>query len=76
MLNSLLHCAGTDSGSTDIDKFEPIYGLPKRSLDEWMSRNPKLKEEYEEELSVRLQRRRAAQDAKSRRPRWAMKFGY
>ncbi len=27
--------------------FDPVYGLPKHAIDEWLARNPKLREEYE-----------------------------
>jgi hypothetical protein len=73
MLKSLFRLFGIDADSTELDKFEPIYGLPKRSLDEWLSRNPKLKKEYERELVVRLQRSRAARDARSHRQEWALR---
>lgn len=64
MLKSLFHFIGITSPSTELDKFEPIYGLPKRSLAEWLSRNAKLKEEYESELLARSQRL-AAREARS-----------
>jgi hypothetical protein len=73
MFKSLLGFLGMTADSTELDKFEPIYGLPKRSLDEWLSRNPKLKKEYERELVVRLQRSRVAREARSHRHEWAMR---
>lgn len=54
----------TDSDSMDSSKFEPIYGLPKRALAEWLSRNPTLKAEYEKELLARSNR--AARQARLR----------
>jgi hypothetical protein len=72
MLKSLYRFAGIDTDSTELDKFEPIYGLPKRSLDEWLSRNPKLKKEYERELATRLQRSHAAREASSHRREWVV----
>jgi hypothetical protein len=59
MFQSLFRFIGIDSSSTELDKFEPIYGLSKRSLDDWLARNPKLKDDYERELTARLQRGRA-----------------
>jgi hypothetical protein len=59
MLRSMTSLLGLGKKPTELDKFEPIYGLPKRSLDEWLSRNPQLKKDYDEELAARLQRSRA-----------------
>lgn len=50
-----------DREDSELDKFEPIYGLPKRSLDEWLSRNPALRNEYEAELRARSLHSRSAQ---------------
>lgn len=73
MLNPFYRFFGIDTDSKELDKFEPIYGLPKRSLDEWLSRNPKLKKEYERELAARLLRSRAARDASSHRHDWVVR---
>ena len=59
MLRSMTRLLGLGTEPTELDQFEPIYGLPKRSLDEWLSRNPQLKRHYDEELAARLQRSRA-----------------
>jgi hypothetical protein len=40
----------------ELSRFEPIYGLPRRSLDAWLARNPQLRKEYEIELAARLRR--------------------
>jgi hypothetical protein len=53
MLKSLLRFFGIVKDNSDLDNFDPIYGLPKRSLDEWLSRNPTLKTKYESELMAR-----------------------
>jgi hypothetical protein len=53
--------AGNSSTSND---FEPIYGLPRSSLNDWLSRNPLLKKEYDEKLADRLQRTRSARNAR------------
>src|SRR5690606_3629285 len=45
-----------------LDQFEPIYGLPTRSLDEWLSRNPARKKVYEAELLNRSRRSCSARD--------------
>jgi hypothetical protein len=73
MFKSWFRFFGIGAHSSELDKFEPIYGLPKRSLDEWLSRNPLLKQEYEIELVARLERCRAARDARSHRHEWAMR---
>jgi hypothetical protein len=28
-------------------EYEPVYGLPRRAVEEWLARNPQLREEYE-----------------------------
>ena len=33
--------------STQRTEYDPVYGLPRRSLDEWLARTPQLREEYE-----------------------------
>jgi hypothetical protein len=54
MLKSMFQFLGFDKGDTKyLDAFEPIYGLPKRSLEKWLSRNPTLKKEYEAKLAAR-----------------------
>lgn len=64
MLRSIIRFLGLGIESTELDGFEPIYGLPKRSLDEWLSRNATLKKGYDLELVARLQRSRAARDTR------------
>jgi hypothetical protein len=34
-------------------EYEPVYGLPKRAVEEWLARNPQLNEEYEAQLRQR-----------------------
>jgi hypothetical protein len=29
------------------EEYDPVYGLPKRAVEEWLARNPQLREEYE-----------------------------
>lgn len=50
MLKSPFRFFGIATDTTDLHAFEPIYGLPRRSLNEWLSRNPILKQEYEAKL--------------------------
>jgi hypothetical protein len=35
-------------------EFEPVYGLPRRSVEEWLARNPELRATYEAELQKEL----------------------
>lgn len=28
-------------------EYDPVYALPRRSLEEWLARNPQLRKEYE-----------------------------
>jgi hypothetical protein len=35
-------------------EYEPVYGLPKHEVEEWLLRNPRLREKYEAELQRRL----------------------
>jgi hypothetical protein len=55
MRNALLRFLGSRRAK-ELSRFEPIYGLPRRSLDEWLARNPQLRKEYEIELAARLRR--------------------
>lgn len=52
MIDWLLHFFGIIRDERGPDEFEPIYGLPKRSLDEWLSRNPALRKDYDAELLI------------------------
>jgi hypothetical protein len=67
MFNALLRWLGFGTDRSELEAFEPIYGLPTRSLDEWLSRNPQLKKEYEIELAARLRRDQSIRDVKARR---------
>ena len=53
MLKSLSRLLGIAQKRPEPPEFEPIYGLPRRSLDAWLARNPKLKQEYEAKLKSR-----------------------
>lgn len=63
MCESLRRFFSVGNAPTELDAFEPIYGLPKRSLDEWLSRNPRLKKEYDAKLRARSRYGRAARGA-------------
>jgi hypothetical protein len=30
-------------------EYDPVYGLPRRAVEEWLARNPRLRQEYEVE---------------------------
>jgi hypothetical protein len=53
MFKWLLRLFGTDHVTRQLDEFEPIHGLPKASFEEWMSRNPTLRKEYDAKLKAR-----------------------
>ena len=50
MIRALLRMFGLVDSDADPAKFEPVFGLPKRSLDEWLSRHPSMRERYDAEL--------------------------
>ena len=56
MIKSLLRFLGIIKDEMGLDQFEPIYGLPKPALDEWLSRNPALEKDYHAELLIRSRR--------------------
>jgi hypothetical protein len=62
MIKSLLRFFGIVKDEGKLLQFEPIYGLPRRSLDEWLSRNPGLKKDYEAALLIRSQQSRTARN--------------
>lgn len=39
-------------------RFEPVYGLPKQAFEEWLSRNPSMRERYAAELARASKRNR------------------
>ena len=67
MIKSLLRFCGIVNDKTELDQFDPIYGLPTRSLDEWLSRNPALKKDYEAKLLARSRRSWSARDWRKHR---------
>lgn len=70
MLKSMYRVFGIGTDPVELNKFEPIYGLTKRSLDEWLSRNPELRKRYESELAARLQRSRPAHTVRTPCNEW------
>lgn len=50
MLKSLFRFFGIVKDSPELHEFEPIYGLTRPALEDWLSRNPILKQEYEAKL--------------------------
>jgi hypothetical protein len=60
MIKPLLRFFGFVKDERGLEKFESIYGLPTRSLDEWFSRNPALRTRYEAELLIRSRQSRSA----------------
>lgn len=53
MLQSMLRFFGIRKDKKKSEDFDPIYGLPKQSLDDWLSRNPSLRKQHEAELLAR-----------------------
>ncbi len=53
MIKSLLRFFGLAKKSSERDNFDPLYGLPKQSLDKWLSRNTTLKRDYASQLAAR-----------------------
>ena len=47
MIESLSRLLGIAADERELDNYEPIYGLPNHSLDEWLARNPILRQEYD-----------------------------
>jgi hypothetical protein len=51
MIHRLLRLFGLANSKPDSEKFEPVFGLPKQSIDEWLSRHRSMKERYDAELA-------------------------
>ncbi len=47
-------------------EYEPVYGLPRRAIEAWLARNPRLRKEYEEEWLDRNPPLRAEHEAARR----------
>jgi hypothetical protein len=64
---------GADSTSPS-GEYEPVYGLPRRRVEEWLACNPHLREQYEvEEWLVRNPPLREEYDAVRRQKLLALK---
>jgi len=50
-LRQLFGKAGEPTSSSTGD--DPIYGLPRHSVEQWLARNPRIREEYDAELRRR-----------------------
>jgi hypothetical protein len=53
MLKSLSRLFGVRTALTAEGGYDPVYGLSKRSLDDWLSFNPQRRKEYEFVLKAR-----------------------
>lgn len=51
MIKNLLRRLGFLNAEPYSGRFEPVYGLPKQSLEEWLSRNPSMRERYADDLA-------------------------
>jgi hypothetical protein len=38
-------------GDEHPEVYDPVYGLPKASVERWLARNPHLREDYERRLA-------------------------
>src|SRR5688572_7920797 len=55
MWKSLLRFFGVSRGTDSIrDQYDPVYGLPRRAVEDWLARNPQIREEYEAVLRARV----------------------
>jgi hypothetical protein len=44
---------GNGGGKSSEPEYEPVFGLPRRSIEEWLARNPDYRAIYEAELRKR-----------------------
>lgn len=51
MIKELLRLCGLLKAEADSGKFELVYGLPQKSLEEWLSRNPSMRKKYAADLA-------------------------
>ena len=58
MIIKLLQLCGLVNSPTTADNFDPVFGLPKRSLEEWLARHPSMRTKYDAELSRRTRQSR------------------
>jgi hypothetical protein len=53
MFNKIVRIFQRTKPNHERDKYEPIYGFPREAVEEWLSRNPQLKVQYDQRLRVR-----------------------
>jgi hypothetical protein len=57
MIRAMLRMFGLVDAEADSAKYEPAFGLPRQSLDQWLSRHPSMRERYDAELARASKRR-------------------
>ncbi len=62
MFGTLRRLVAISSTPRELERFEPIYGLPHRALQEWLSQNSQLRQDYDIELASRALRGRATSE--------------
>lgn len=72
MIKTLRRWFGLMVDTSELDRFEPVYGMTMRSRDEWLSRNPKLKKDYNAKLLARSQRIRPERARRKWLDRWTV----
>lgn len=73
MIKTFRRWLGSTVDSSDADRFEPIYGMTMRSRNEWLSRNPRLKEDYNATLFARSRHIRSDRARRKWLARWTVK---
>jgi hypothetical protein len=54
MWESLRRLVGLSGGlDPKRDKYDPVYGLAQRAVDEWLARNPAIRDQYDDTLRTR-----------------------
>jgi len=72
MIKALRRWFGSMADTSELDRFEPIYGMPKQTFDAWIAHNPKLKKSYNAKLSARSQRIRPERARRQWLDRWTV----
>jgi hypothetical protein len=70
MLKFLSRLFGGRTALNAPAEFDPLYGLSKQSLEEWLLFNPRLRKEYESELRARSLRAREWPSIECAQPRY------
>lgn len=58
MIIKVLQLCGLVNSPTTADDYDPVFGLPKRSLEEWLARHPSMRPKYDAELNRRTKQSR------------------